>query len=75
MNKILDTLGIWYILKTIVWIIAGETLIKPFARYVMIEVKDLPRVAHYIAHHPGRSFNCHECFLSVNKTVDGINQG
>jgi hypothetical protein len=61
--KFLDVIGFWYILKTVIWIIAGETLIKPVARDIKDEFAKIPRILHYLDRHPGKSWKCHECNL------------
>lgn len=72
MQKLLDILGVWKLVETIGWMMLGEAFIKPTAHRLLIEVRQLPAVAHYVEQHAGKYLHCTACRLGNVTQVDSI---
>ncbi len=70
MSKLLDAFGIYFIIRTILWMLIGETFIKPLSQKIIDEIAQIPRVLHYLEHN-GKSWNCDIC--NEVRHVDSIN--
>lgn len=58
-----------YLTKALLAVLVGKVVAWIFSD---LDLKNCPRVIHYLRDHEGRSPDCHECSLGHAGNIDGI---